>query len=73
MKAPLCRVCGSAHWGREPHKFAVSNVVVEKLPAVVETTSTTKVSSRSADRHRDKEGRRQYQHDYYLRKKRGGG
>jgi hypothetical protein len=21
MKAPLCRVCGVAHWGREPHRF----------------------------------------------------
>ncbi len=25
---PMCRLCGSAHWGRDPHKF-LSKVNIE--------------------------------------------
>ena len=25
MQPPVCRVCGAAHWPREPHRFRVTN------------------------------------------------
>lgn len=73
MDAPICRLCGKAHWSHEDHIFdAVSKppkVVVNKPVLVVNSNPVVANKSRTQGRHKDKDSRRTYMRDYMRRKR----
>lgn len=74
MKPPICRVCGVAHWGRDPHVF--KGEVVANTEPVVANESSVVVDNTPAPakgRHgvyKDKGRRLAYMRDL-MRKRRG--
>lgn len=31
---PICRLCGSAHWNRDPHKYKKGGIEYDKIKAM---------------------------------------
>lgn len=74
---PVCRLCKSAHFSHEPHRFAGEDVVVHKPPPVVVNKQMVvnkpkSVVANKSSRHgkrSDTEKRKTYMREYMRRKR----
>ncbi len=57
MKPPPRKVCGTAHWGNEPHRFASSAIKNETSGAVVRTQQASRAAAPELVRTQDYPGR----------------